>query len=246
LSSAGTDRQRSLVAEGWRRLAAGNERDAADLFGRVLLLDPECAEARRGAAQARAAAAERARTLEAGLDRAQRAAAEGDHDAARALLHQIVEQGGDRDRARAALDRLDARGGRLEHALAGGALPAPLEAVGDPGSPAPARARRALALACAALFALLALGVDARWDGLIRALEGAPRPESAATPAPPAMAPLSPGEQALADARRLMEAGDAAGALRALDGVPPEEPAYPFARQLRRQAESVLRAGRWH
>jgi hypothetical protein len=60
------------------------------------------------------------------------------------------------------------------------------------------------------------------------------------------VAPLSRGEQALAEARRLMEAGDAAGALRALDGVPPEEPAYPFARQLRRQAEGVLRAGRWH
>jgi hypothetical protein len=41
-----------------------------------------------------------------------------------------------------------------------------------------------------------------------------------------------------------MEAGDPAGALLALDGVPPEEPAYPFARQLRRQAESVMRAGR--
>jgi hypothetical protein len=235
----------SLLAEGWRLLAAGQERDAADLFGRVLLHDPSCSEARRGAAQARAAAAERARRLDDGLDRAQRAAETGDHAAARALLHEIVAQGGDRDRAHAALDRLDARGGRVEDELLPGGAASAADRAASAAAIAPAPARRALALVCAAAFALLALGVDARWDGLIQALEGAPRPESAATPAPPAVAPRSPGEQALANARRLMEAGDAAGALRALDGVPPEEPAYPFARQLRRQAEGALRSGRW-
>ncbi|HVR72030.1 MAG TPA: hypothetical protein VMT87_14395, partial [Vicinamibacteria bacterium] len=66
MSSAGPDRRTSLVAEGWKLLAAGHERDAADLFGRVLLQDPSCADARRGVAQARAAAAERARRLDAG------------------------------------------------------------------------------------------------------------------------------------------------------------------------------------
>jgi hypothetical protein len=235
----------TLLTEGWNLLAAGHERDAADLFGRVLLHDPSCAEARRGAAQASAAAAERARRLDAGLDRAQRAVENGDHAAARALLQEIVEQGGDRDRAHAALDRLDARGGRVEDELLAPGGPAAADRLAPSAPVPPAPARRALALVCAAGFALLALGVDARWDGLIQSLEGAPRPQSAATPAP-AVAPLSRGEQALAEARRLMEAGDAAGALRALDGVPPEEPAYPFARQLRRQAEGVLRAGRWH
>jgi hypothetical protein len=241
LSSARTDRRTSLVAEGWKLLAAGHERDAADLFGRVLLQDPSCAEARRGVAQARAAAAERARRLDAGLDHAQRAAEAGDHAAARALLHEIVEQGGDRDRAHAALDRLDARGGRVEHALAAGGLAAAQETAGRSTAVPPGRARRVLALLGAGAFALLAVGVDARWEGLIQALEGAPRPESAATPGPPDVAPLSRGERALADARRFMEAGDPEGALRALDGVPPEEPAYPFARRLRRQAETVLR-----
>ncbi len=244
MSLAGTDRRTSLLAEGWKLLAAGHERDAADLFGRVLLHDPGCAEARRGAAQARAAAAERARRLDAGLDRAQRAADKGDHAAARALLHEIVAQGGDRDRAHVALDRLDAREGRLEDQLVAAAGGSAADRVAPSAAVAPAPARRALALLCATGFALLALGVDARWDGLIQALEGAPRPQSAATPAP-ALAPRSRGEQALAEARRLMEAGDAAGALRALDGVPPEEPAYPFARQLRRQAEGALRSGRW-
>jgi hypothetical protein len=104
-------------------------------------------------------------------------------------------------------------------------------------------ARRALAAGCAAGFAVLVAGVDARWDGLIRVLERTPRPHSAATPAPTPVAPLSRGEQALADARRMLEQGDTAGALRALEAVPPDEPAYPFARQLRTQTQSTLRAG---
>lgn len=246
MSSAGKDRRTSLVAEGWRVLRTGNEQDAADLFGRVLLQDPDCADARRGLAQARAAAAERARRLDAGLDQARRAADAGDHDAARALLREIVEQGGDRDRAHAALDRLDVRGGRVDHELLAGGSSTGIGMLGT-SAPVPAAwARRALALCCALGFALLAAGVDARWDGLLQALEGAPRPQSSATPAAAAMAPLTQGERALADARRLLEQGDAAGALRALDEVRPEEPAYPFARQLRSQAERALRAGRWN
>jgi hypothetical protein len=153
-----------------------------------------------------------------------------------------VAEGGDRDRALAALDRLDGRGGRVEPDLiAGDATVA--------GAPAPSSARasswtrRALAAGCAACFAVLAAGVDAQWDGLIRVLERAPRPHSAATPASSAVAPLSAGEQALADARRMLEQGDTAGALRALETVRPEEPAYPFARQLRTQTQSTLRAG---
>lgn len=246
MSSAGTDRIRSQVTAGWKLLDAGSDRDAADLFGRVLLQDPECLDARRGLAQARTAAAERDRRLEAELDQADCAAAAGDHAGARALLLEIVDQGGDRDRARAALDRLDARGGRVDHDLPAADGAGGVGGTGTSSPLPPAWARRALAVSCAVGFALLAAGVDSRWEGLIQALEGAPRPESAATPVPAAVAPLSRGEQALADARRLMEQGDAAGALRALDRVRPEEPAYPFARQLRSQAESALRPGRWN
>lgn len=246
MSSAGTDRIRSQVTAGWKLLDAGSDRDAADLFGRVLLQDPECLDARRGLAQARAAAAERDRRLEAELDQAHCAAAAGDHAGARALLLEIVDQGGDRDRARAALDRLDARGGRVDHDVPVADSAGGVGGTGTSSPLPPAWARRALAVSCAVGFALLAAGVDSRWEGLIQALEGAPRPDSAATPVPAAVAPLSRGEQALADARRLMEQGDAAGALRALDGVRPEEPAYPSARQLRSQAESALGPGRWN
>ena len=243
MSLAGQNARAALIAEAWRLLHEGREREAADLFGRLLLDDTDCAEARRGLAEARSAVAERARRLDAGLEEADAAAQAGDPEAARALLERIVREGGDRDRALAALDRLDPRGGRID----AGRLEADRRDGGvsaTPGTGAHAWARRALATGCVALFALLAAGVDARWDGLIRVLERAPRPQSAATPAPSPLAPLSRGEQALAEARRMMEQGDTAGALRALDAVPPEEPAYPFARQLRTQAASGLRAGR--
>jgi hypothetical protein len=232
-----------MIGQAWSLLQAGREGDAADLFGRLLLHDPDCEEARRGLADARSAAAERARRLDAGLDQAREAVHAGDPATARALLEHIVDEGGDRDRARAVLDKLDARSGRVEADLADDAAAAPSARLGA-SAQAPAWARRALAAGCAAAFAVLAAGVDARWDGLIRVLERTPRPQSAATPAALPMAPISPGEQALADARRMMEQGDTAGALRALDAVPPEEPAYPFARQLRTQAETALRAGR--
>jgi hypothetical protein len=52
------------------------------------------------------------------------------------------------------------------------------------------------------------------------------------------------GERLLLDARRLLDAGDAAAALAALDQVTPEEPAYPLARKLRDEAELLRRAGR--
>jgi hypothetical protein len=243
LSSDGPDPQPELLAEAWSLLRAGREGDAADLFGRLLLHDPGSREAREGLAEARAAGAERARRLDAGLADAHLAAEAGNPDLARALLERIVAEGGDRDRALAALDRLDGRGGRVEPGL----IAAKASVAGIParsGTPASGWARRALAAGCAACFAVLAVGVDARWDGLIRVLERAPRPHAAATPAPSPVAPLSRGEQALADARRMLEQGDTAGALRALEAVPPEEPAYPFARQLRTQTQSTLRAGR--
>ena len=246
MNAADHDRVNAVITEGWSLLRAGRDRESADLFGRLLLQDPGLEEARRGLAQARAAADETMRRLDAGLAEAQEAADRGRRHAARALLEEVVRKGGDRDRALAALDRLDPRGGRALHFLAA-SPPAEGPAAGPALAPAPgAWARRGLAAACAAGFALLAAGVDARWDNLLGALERAPRPASPAAPPPLPLHAPSPGEQAVADARRLMEQGDAAGALAALDRVTPEEPAYPFARQLRRQAESALLDGGAH
>jgi DNA-binding response OmpR family regulator len=55
-------------------------------------------------------------------------------------------------------------------------------------------------------------------------------------------APPTGGERALAEARRRLDAGDAAAALVVLDRVGPQDAAYPFARQLRQQAERALHA----
>jgi hypothetical protein len=48
------------------------------------------------------------------------------------------------------------------------------------------------------------------------------------------------GEEVLARARRLIERGDPAAAIEVLDSVSPAEPAYPFARELRRQAVTAM------
>ena len=108
----------------------------------------------------------------------------------------------------------------------------------------PAWPRRALASLWALVLAVLASSVASSWEGLMARLAGAPAPAAALLPAPPAVA--TPGERAIAEAHRLGERGDLAGALAALDSVLPQDPAYPFARHLRGQAAEALRSGgRW-
>jgi hypothetical protein len=59
-------------------------------------------------------------------------------------------------------------------------------------------------------------------------------PPASSLPAP------SPAERALADARRLLDAGQPAAALSVLDGVGRSEPEYPYATQLRSHAERMM------
>jgi hypothetical protein len=90
------------------------------------------------------------------------------------------------------------------------------------------------------LLVVLGAGVFSSWDRLLFGLTRPPAPRSdqaAVWPAPP-----TGGDRALAEARRLLDAGDAAAALVALDRVGPQEAAYPFARQLRQQAQRALQA----
>ena len=65
-----------------------------------------------------------------------------------------------------------------------------------------------------------------------RALSAEPRP---------AYPPPTAGEQALALAALRLEAGDPDGALQALAGVSPEDPAFPFASQMRSRADRARR-----
>lgn len=106
--------------------------------------------------------------------------------------------------------------------------------------------RRALASLWVLLLAVLASSVASTWEGLMARLAGAPAPVGPVSAAPAAPSAPTLGERAIAEARRLGERGDLAGALAALERVTPQDPAYPFARQLHVQAAEALRnGGRW-
>ncbi|HSB62273.1 MAG TPA: hypothetical protein VLI67_11170 [Vicinamibacteria bacterium] len=119
----------------------------------------------------------------------------------------------------------------------------------DPTSTLPAGAkwpRRALAVLWVLALAAMASSVTSSWEGLMARLSGPPAPASPAAPAAAGASTRTPGERAIAEARRLGEGGDLEGALAALDSVLPQDPAYPFARHLREQAAEALRSGgRW-
>jgi hypothetical protein len=238
LTKAATDPLQSWLARGLQLLECNEGREAADLFGRVLLREPRNAEARRGLQRARACMHENERVLDAQLEQAGRALGAGDEVRARALLEEVVSKGGDRDRAHAMLDRLDARVGSLDGLDVDEDVPPPT----TPPASRRTWVRPALIAAWAAAFASLAVGVGSTWDRLLVSLARTPSPTS--RPAPPATqvpVPLA-GDRALAEARELLDRGDAKGALAALDRVSPQEPAYPFARQLRTHAAAVLSA----
>lgn len=104
------------------------------------------------------------------------------------------------------------------------------------------RSRAVLGSACAVAFAALGLAVASNWDGLMRSLTRAPVPRDpgvAISSLPAARAE----DQTIATARRLIDAGDPARAVALLDSVSPDQPAYPFARQLRGHAERAMRQG---
>jgi hypothetical protein len=232
-----TDHERipGLLAEGWRLLEAGNARESALIFGRVALVDPAHTDALRGLAAARIAVTESERLADERLAEARRAADRGDTVSARAALHDVIAKGGDRDRAAALLDRLDDREGRLERAAPSAALSGPIVRLRPS---AVSWARRGFAAASTVVLVALAAGVFSNWDRLLFGLTRppAPRPHAGA-PGPAQRA----GDRALAEARRHMDSGNVAAALAALDRVGPQEPSYPFARQLRQQAELALR-----
>jgi hypothetical protein len=126
-----------------------------------------------------------------------------------------------------------------------GADPDPVRALADPivsGDPRTMRVLLVLGWA-AALLALLGT-VAVSWERIVGRLSGTPRPADVSAP-PITRAPVrGRGEAAVAEALRFLEAGDAERALRALDRIPSDDPALPYARQVRAQAESALGASR--
>lgn len=233
-----TDHERiqGLLAEGWRLLEAGNAREAALVFGRVALVEPTRAEALRGLASARAAVTESERRSDERFDHAREAAQKGDLAAARAALQAVIAEGGDRDGAVVLLDRLDDRVGRLGRARSQ-AVPDGTSPTGRPGTVS--WSRRAFAAGWTVVLVMIGATLFSSWDRLVFGLARPPSPRTEALPG--WSAPAIGGERAVAKARRLLDAGEPAAALAVLDRVAPQEPAYPFARQLR---EQVLRAAR--
>jgi hypothetical protein len=122
---------------------------------------------------------------------------------------------------------------------------APTEAISEVAvtvTPRSSRAvwiRRGLAGLWTLLFVTAGVGVTANWDRLVAGLVRAPMPVDIAAAAPTP----SSAERAVKDARRLLDAGHPAEALAALDGLKPEEPAYPFSLQLREEADRALARG---
>jgi len=216
-------------------------REAADLFGRILLLDPEHAAARRGLEQARALAVEAERVLAAELQEAESALAAGDDEQARTLLDEVIRKGGDRDRARELLDRLDRRPGRLQAGQGRGSSES--DAGERASGPSRAWSRRVVIGGWVIVFGLLAAGGSSSWGPLLDRLARPPSPSSRVAAPATSLAAPTPGERAVADARRLLDQGETAAALAVLDRISPDQPAYPFARELRRQAETALRSG---
>lgn len=237
------DRVGALLTEAASLLEAGRGGEAADIFGRVLLLDPTQAEARGGLEAARADLAEARRRLDGRLEEARVAIAE-DPVRAREILDQVLRDGGDRDRAHTLLDRLDSRAGRV-----GDPSLLPREPYGDALATDLVRRRRspltrqAFMAGCTVAFVALAVGLAFSWERLVGGLVQNPSPSSVSLPPVPGVPPPAAGEAALARARDLMQRGDPVGALAALDRVSPEEPTYPLARRLRAEAAAVIRRG---
>jgi len=221
-------------------MASGRGAEALEVFERAVFRNPNDSEARQGLVDARAAADEGVRLGQARLAEAEQALATGDQRRARRLADQALASGAPTERVLPLVDRLDPRWGRVRSPRSAASIdrpgPKPLQRRGGGGT------RGLLVFAWALVLSFLGTGLAVSWEGLMGSLVERPEPAATAPFPPPSMAPLNLRGQALADARQLIERGDLNGALEVLDRVRPEEPAYPFAQQLRREAEQALLA----
>jgi hypothetical protein len=239
LNVSPTERVRGRLKKGWDLLRAGHSREAGLAFGRILLNDPRHVEARRGLARASAAADESRRDHEARLDEAHHAFEAGDAERSRALLESLAASGEERERALALLDRLDDREGRVGPLAGAGAPPGDAMAAGVVAA-RPAWLRRALLASWSLLIVSMGAGLAVSWQRIVGGLLEPPAPASRETPPATEIAAPRAGERALKQASRLLAQGDAAGAVEALNGVPADDPAYPFSLRLRLEAQAAL------
>lgn len=220
----------ALLADGHALLEAESWREAALLYERVLLHDPDCGAARIGVERARAGVSEEGRRREARIREAHEAVARGDRGTAREILEGLLESGGDRDAVLTLLDRLDERQGLVTVGAPRVARPHPSTVRGPETN---RRGRRAFAFGWALLTLFLAGSVAFSWERMVGRLVEAPAPSVHFGPPATRLPRPSVGDVALALAREHAERGDVRGALGALDRIAPGDAAYPYARQMR-------------
>jgi hypothetical protein len=102
--------------------------------------------------------------------------------------------------------------------------------------------RAAFGTVCVAVFALMGVAVASTWDGLVDRLARSPAPTSPSLASDGTLRGDTSAQRALAEARRRLDSGQPAAALRALDAVRVGDPEYPFASQLRSHALRMLGA----
>jgi hypothetical protein len=228
------------LSKGRRLLRRGRSQEAGLVFGRILVRDPDHAGARRGRREAEAADAEQERRSLVRFQEAERALGVGDAARGRGLPDETLPRVGDPEPTLDLSDRLDGPRSRNRPAVAEVAFGGAPETGFRRGE---GWHRNALVALWALGFALLASTVASTWERLVDGLAGVPSPRSMTLPTSPVIGLASAGDPALAEARRLIEEGDAVGALAAIDRVTPQDPAYPFALRFRSQAERMLREG---
>jgi hypothetical protein len=227
-----------LMDQGRSFLAEGRGNEASLRFSRVLLDDPAHAAARQGQEEARALLGEGERLAGLKLHEAQAAVRDGRVEEARRLSNEALACGADPAVVQSLLDRFDPRSGKVSKAETVTAEKPP-----GPSStlPSPRGYRRGVLVFGWVVALVVLIGMVAvSWERIVGKLSGAPRPSSAGAPPITSVPQRGVGEAAVAEARRLLEVGEAASALRTLDRIPADDPALPYARQVRAQAEAAL------
>lgn len=240
MKSVGEGRAGRLFREAESLLSQGQGREASLRFSRILLDDPDNDRARCGETRARALLDENERLAAQHLDEASAALREGRVEVAQVKLAAALQRGADPGLVQPLLDRLDARGGRV--AMAAESRPSSPSA--GPGFGASAGVSRLALLAC---FSLLLGGllftVATRWERILGRLTEAPRPAADEAPPITTLSAPSVAEKALLEARHFLAAGEAHQAMRVLDGIPEQDPHWPYARRLRAEAEAAATRG---
>lgn len=240
MKSVGEGRVGRLFREAESLLSQGQGREASLRFSRILFNDPDNARARRGETLARALLEENERLAAEHVDEASAALREGRVDVAQQKVAAALHRGADPDLVQPLVDRLDDRGGRM---AVGVDLPPSIPSAGPAFGSSTGASRIALVLCFSLVLGGLLLAVATRFERILGRLTEAPRPAVSERPPVTTLRAPSPGEEALREARQLLASGETQQALRALDGIPEQDPHWPYARRLRAEAEAALTRG---